>query len=1037
MIVESIHVRNFLSHADSDVEFTDAPLWLISGDNGAGKSALFDALEYALYGIHRGGKTNPSLLIKRGADRATVQVMVGIGGERLRVTCRIERKGGNQGVEVASWSPEEAEWRPVNVGPGKDAGWSWLAQRLPPHELFRSAIYLRQNETAAFLSGSAADRLDRFAKLIDLHRYTELARRAKLKRERLERDCRDTEVQLADLGDVSDEALEALDARITELDDQLRLAGKAADYAERRKSSAEKWQRLTEQREGLERRRAEIEALLENERAILEADWRVRRWERDAVRLADLWRLRQEAAGHRGAASKARGEAEDAAAKHRDLQADLDEVVGRLEEVAKELLPRARKQLEDVQAKRDALGLEADIASARATLKEAEANEAELAGADQELAGWKTRDVRLPVLERAVREKGEVLDAERRLGDAKRAVEDTQRAQYEALQQATEAEGHAEQLHEASGQVTAEVTELEREEQSLLVLVERREQLHGDEARCPVCDQALDNVAHAHVQEALARERDRLKELRLELVVARQAAQEAAGAAKRAANEAKRLRTAATKAEGSVQRAEDAAAQAERALETARERLRDTQREFEERWPDPSIDLDAIDDEWVRAERSQVLGGREEIGRRAAALTDARTAVQTGRVLVTTLQRRRAPGAPPLGDDCDEVEIRHRVEETAEALEGPAITIERLDEEEQSLSKRSRELGEEISKLAERERLRTEAAEEADRSAGYAEGQVKQLEAELAGTWGTVAEDRESYEAERQAVADLGPLAERANDLRAAPGTLTSIKSQLAENAAEAEEIPLDSRIPVENARELERQARDAERAIAVERGQVDKDRQHVVTKREKAVDLGAQIQDLARAASVFGELAEILKDGGPVQTEIAQREQRRIADEVNEVLRILGDPLQVTLGSPRRRRSAVQEMQDLVVVDTSDPLNTNCFFEFLSGGEQFRIALALALALHRRVTGGIPGTLMVDEGFGALDTQRRDALALQMVSDAHRGILSLRLAEAIVLCSHSAEVQRHFPNRWHVSKRDGTAFVSCVQDEELSRVVT
>jgi len=34
MIIESIRVQNFLSHSDSTVDFTDAPLWLICGENG-------------------------------------------------------------------------------------------------------------------------------------------------------------------------------------------------------------------------------------------------------------------------------------------------------------------------------------------------------------------------------------------------------------------------------------------------------------------------------------------------------------------------------------------------------------------------------------------------------------------------------------------------------------------------------------------------------------------------------------------------------------------------------------------------------------------------------------------------------------------------------------------------------------------------------------------------------------------------------------------------------------------------------------------
>jgi len=62
-----------------------------------------------------------------------------------------------------------------------------------------------------------------------------------------------------------------------------------------------------------------------------------------------------------------------------------------------------------------------------------------------------------------------------------------------------------------------------------------------------------------------------------------------------------------------------------------------------------------------------------------------------------------------------------------------------------------------------------------------------------------------------------------------------------------------------------------------------------------------------------------------------------------------------------------------------SNPLRR--YFEFLSGGEQLRVPLALALAVHRLVAGDTAGTLIVDEGFGALDGNQRDHLALQMAN--------------------------------------------------------
>jgi DNA repair exonuclease SbcCD ATPase subunit len=197
-------------------------------------------------------------------------------------------------------------------------------------------------------------------------------------------------------------------------------------------------------------------------------------------------------------------------------------------------------------------------------------------------------------------------------------------------------------------------------------------------------------------------------------------------------------------------------------------------------------------------------------------------------------------------------------------------------------------------------------------------------------------------------------------------------------------------------------------------------------TNRRRDQELRAEIDRLNDEFEVFSELAELLKEHGAIQRQVAQQEQRRVALDANHILQLLNDPLRIRIDQARRGGD-----QDVTIVDISDiaggageaPIGSQRYFEFLSGGEQFRIALALALALHRRLGGGKPGTVIVDEGFGALDGDRRDALALQMTDTSH-GILGLGLARNLIICSHAAEVQRHFPNRWMVEKRSGTAAV-------------
>ena len=56
MIPQRIQLTGFLSYKETQtLDFAGAPLWMLSGNNGSGKSAIFDAVTYALFGHHRGG----------------------------------------------------------------------------------------------------------------------------------------------------------------------------------------------------------------------------------------------------------------------------------------------------------------------------------------------------------------------------------------------------------------------------------------------------------------------------------------------------------------------------------------------------------------------------------------------------------------------------------------------------------------------------------------------------------------------------------------------------------------------------------------------------------------------------------------------------------------------------------------------------------------------------------------------------------------------------------------------------------------------
>ena len=74
MIPQSIRLKGFLCYKDEQQIDFDGPatLWMLSGLNGSGKSAIFDALTYALFGHHRGGNQQVLELINKDSDGLSV-----------------------------------------------------------------------------------------------------------------------------------------------------------------------------------------------------------------------------------------------------------------------------------------------------------------------------------------------------------------------------------------------------------------------------------------------------------------------------------------------------------------------------------------------------------------------------------------------------------------------------------------------------------------------------------------------------------------------------------------------------------------------------------------------------------------------------------------------------------------------------------------------------------------------------------------------------------------------------------------------------
>ena len=149
-----------------------------------------------------------------------------------------------------------------------------------------------------------------------------------------------------------------------------------------------------------------------------------------------------------------------------------------------------------------------------------------------------------------------------------------------------------------------------------------------------------------------------------------------------------------------------------------------------------------------------------------------------------------------------------------------------------------------------------------------------------------------------------------------------------------------------------------------------------------------------------------------------------RIEAEANQLLaRMTDSRLAVKLETQRVRQSGnVAETLDILV---SDELGSRSY-DLFSGGEAFRINLALRIALSKVLAQrmGLPlPTLFIDEGFGT-----QDAAGRERIVDA---IASIQEDfEKIIVITHLDDLKDLFPVRIEVLKTgDGSQFwLSCIK---------
>src|SRR6516162_8767350 len=93
MIPQRVKLSGFLSYKDEqEVRFDGSQLWMLSGTNGSGKSCIFDAVTYALFGHHRGGRLEAAELINKESNTLAVEFDFTIDRQLYRIKRTVRRR---------------------------------------------------------------------------------------------------------------------------------------------------------------------------------------------------------------------------------------------------------------------------------------------------------------------------------------------------------------------------------------------------------------------------------------------------------------------------------------------------------------------------------------------------------------------------------------------------------------------------------------------------------------------------------------------------------------------------------------------------------------------------------------------------------------------------------------------------------------------------------------------------------------------------------------------------------------------------------
>jgi len=186
LIPVKLALKNFLSYGEDvpPLDFTQFHIACLSGNNGQGKSALLDAMTWAVWGEGRKAsqeKKADKSLLRIGQKDMQVEFVFDLEGDRYRIirNYSLTGKSSRSGLEFQVFNQEDNEYISL-TGPSIRKTQEKITKILRiDYQTFINSAFILQGRIDEFSRKSARERKEILSEILGLSRYDELANLAK------------------------------------------------------------------------------------------------------------------------------------------------------------------------------------------------------------------------------------------------------------------------------------------------------------------------------------------------------------------------------------------------------------------------------------------------------------------------------------------------------------------------------------------------------------------------------------------------------------------------------------------------------------------------------------------------------------------------------------------------------------------------------------------------------------------------------------------------------------------------------------------